>query len=806
MPAEATGVALEQLPALAPLLGEQRWCCWRWEWKAWRRGEAHKGAWTKVPWFPAKRGPGQPLQTSHPEQARAYAIARDMVLRGNADGVGWVVTGETEWVWLDLDKCRDPKTGVVAPWAAALLERVRAIGLYTEISPSGQGVRVLGRAGLDAPMQGRVDMTRLLAGLGEDGLQAWGGSRECHKLAGIEMFFACVRYVTLTGWDAAGGPGGDAGGLAMELWQLAEGQKGAARKGRASKALPGEDKRAPVEDVVSALSVITNDDGWDVPASWEEWNRIGMAVFAATGGEPEGLEAWMAWSTRSELKHVPAACEERWAHWTSSSPPTEIGFGALAIAAGEATRGRWRRPSRAPSVEFDVETEPDEGAEGELTRERELPPFFALLDRVAFVKGMGGRYFDKQTLGVMKEPDLLDLAGQLRVPGHSEQGKKGIVARLRGARDPAMVRLVGLGCMPGQGPVGESAIGKPGLRGNLWAPPLLVPSEGDAGRWLEHGAAMMGVDDLRRVLDWLAFVLQRPGVKINHALVLLGETHGGGKDTFLKPFIAAIGQHNVAVIAGSQLGGAFNSELTRQVLQINEMPSAHKRDFYEDMKPLLAAPPDMLRINEKMLPPFWIPNIINVVITTNHIGAIALADSDRRFDIVSTHPAIDGTEAERAAYYRPLHAWMDAGGSAAAAGWLLRRDVTAFDPAQAPPDSDAKTAMTREGAHPIVGWVLDLVAAGGELAGRNLVTIAEIVDLARRGVDGASTTGWVLPEHVARALTLSGWRQVVRARFEGARHRVWARRTSVALLEQLPAKPWVSLLEEDRKRVSGSEF
>ena len=41
---------------------------------------------------------------------------------------------------MDLDACRDPATGALAPWAAALVARLDG---YTEASPSGTGVHVL---------------------------------------------------------------------------------------------------------------------------------------------------------------------------------------------------------------------------------------------------------------------------------------------------------------------------------------------------------------------------------------------------------------------------------------------------------------------------------------------------------------------------------------------------------------------------------------------------------------------------------------------------------------------------------------
>jgi hypothetical protein len=40
---------------------------------------------------------------------------------------------------VDLDSCRDPATGAIAPWAIAIIS---AIGSYAEISPSGTGVKI----------------------------------------------------------------------------------------------------------------------------------------------------------------------------------------------------------------------------------------------------------------------------------------------------------------------------------------------------------------------------------------------------------------------------------------------------------------------------------------------------------------------------------------------------------------------------------------------------------------------------------------------------------------------------------------
>jgi len=79
---------------------------------------------------------------------------------------------------------------------------------------------------------------------------------------------------------------------------------------------------AIAEDIAAALAVIPNAD-----VSWDDWSRIGMTTWRASGGSAEGLAAWKAWSAKSS-KHSDAACEQRWRHWFRS-PPTRLGFASL---------------------------------------------------------------------------------------------------------------------------------------------------------------------------------------------------------------------------------------------------------------------------------------------------------------------------------------------------------------------------------------------------------------------------------------------------------------------------------------------
>ena len=124
-----------------------------------------------------------------------------------------------------------------------------------------------------------------------------------------------------------------------------------------------------------------------------------------------------------------------------------------------------------------------------------------------------------------------------------------------------------------------------------------------------------------------------PGEKINHALVLGGE-QGIGKDAILEPLKIAVGPWNFAEISPQEALGNFNEFGQSVVLRISEgkdLGDVDRFAFYEATKTLIAAPPDTLRVNPKFVKPYYVLNVIGVIITTNHkVGGLFLPPDDRR--------------------------------------------------------------------------------------------------------------------------------------------------------------------------------
>ena len=92
------------------------------------------------------------------------------------------------------------------------------------------------------------------------------------------------------------------------------------------------DRQAPIERVTAAVAVIPNPD-----LGWDDWCRIGMAIFAATGGSDQGLAIFDALSAKS-AKHSEENTAIKWEQF-HSSPPNDIGMGILVHLAREAQPG-----------------------------------------------------------------------------------------------------------------------------------------------------------------------------------------------------------------------------------------------------------------------------------------------------------------------------------------------------------------------------------------------------------------------------------------------------------------------------------
>ena len=111
-------------------------------WVVWKYTNV-KGKWTKPPYI--AKCPTVKASTKNPNTWIDFQTAVDTYeTNPDIDGIGYVASPDDGLVWFDLDKCFTGE-GKPNPAAEAIINTVAS---YTEISPSGQGIRIIARGSL----------------------------------------------------------------------------------------------------------------------------------------------------------------------------------------------------------------------------------------------------------------------------------------------------------------------------------------------------------------------------------------------------------------------------------------------------------------------------------------------------------------------------------------------------------------------------------------------------------------------------------------------------------------------------------
>ena len=259
---------------------------------------------------------------------------------------------------------------------------------------------------------------------------------------------------------------------------------------------------------------------------------------------------------------------------------------------------------------------------------------------------------------------------------------------------------------------------------NLYRPPALKPKRGKVKPWLDH-IKRIYPDDADHIIKYLAHRVQYPADKINHA-IMLGGLQGIGKDTLLEPLKHAVGPWNFMEISPTSLTAPFNGYLKSVVLRISEARDTGESTryaIYDHTKTLAAAPPDVLRVNEKNLREYNIFNCCGVIITTNYkTDGIYLPADDRRH-YVAWSDAVK--EDFSKTYWNTLWGWYKNGGIEAVTFYLANLDISAFDFKAPPPKTPAFWAIVDANRAPEEGQLADIL---DRLGSPEAVTLEHIIN------------------------------------------------------------------------------
>jgi len=232
---------------------------------------------------------------------------------------------------------------------------------------------------------------------------------------------------------------------------------------------------------------------------------------------------------------------------------------------------------------------------------------------------------------------------------------------------------------------------------NYWRPSNVVASAGSVEIFKKHIDYLFPSKEESQILiQYLAYQVQHPGIKVHWALMLEGDP-GTGKSYFGLVMRACLGDHNVRMVHNEQLHEAFTGWLRNtQLIVVEEMMARQRLELMNKLKPLITEPWIMIR--EMYRPPYEQPNRSNFLFFSNHKDSLILDASDRRYCILKTtqppHPS-------GPAYYKKLFDWTN--NNSAAILYYLKHTVNlqSFQPTAHAPLTKGKLDLITASMAPL---------------------------------------------------------------------------------------------------------
>jgi hypothetical protein len=642
-------------PALAHLRDKKVWLCWCWFWNGRK--------WTKPP--RRTDNPERNASSNDPATWGSYEQAVEQVRAGRADGIGFALK-DRDIGGVDLDHCRDPQTGQIDSWADDYMRRFP--DAYIEATVSGKGLHVLGTSELQsfAPKFKLPD-----TGNG----------------AAVELFSNSHHYFTLscneiTNCNELPPIGDRMAAIAAELGGQKEIDFDAAPRAIGGAAPDNTDTTPHVDTAAtngtpwgfaeearlrSALGAIPTDEkvlAEKFGHAHDTWVKIGRAIERLDWGD-RGLLIWRDWSAQNAGEFNEEGLRTQWASFNRTRNTREKPV-TIATVYLYAMKFGWSGDQ--PVTDEDT-------AAGV-----SLEDFFAYMPMHSYIYAPSREPWPASSVNARVPPVIV---GDESVPASRWLDQNRPVEQMTWA--PGLPMVVQNRLISGGGWIEREGVSC----FNLYRPPAIkVGDAAAAAPWVEHAHRVFG-NDAGHIIKWLAHRVQRPMEKINHA-IMLGGPQGIGKDTLLEPVKYAVGPWNFAEVSPQHLLGRFNGFLRSVILRISEardLGNVDRYSFYDHMKSYTAAPPDVLRVDEKNLREYNILNCCGVIITSNHKSdGIYLPADDRRHFVAWS----DLTKGDFGPdYWIRIWSWYSGGGDRHVATYLTDLDISGFDPKAPPPKTPA---------------------------------------------------------------------------------------------------------------------
>lgn len=226
---------------------------------------------------------------------------------------------------------------------------------------------------------------------------------------------------------------------------------------------------------------------------------------------------------------------------------------------------------------------------------------------------------------------------------------------------------------------------------NTWRGWPLLPKAGDCEKLLELIEYLCSAEDnasevYRWLLCWMAYPLQRPGAKMDSAVIMHGP-QGTGKSTVFQAYSEIYGDY-ATVLNQRGLEDKFNSDWSDSKLLILAEEVVNRAEMWHiknELKELVTG--KWIRINPKNIAAYRQRNQVNLIYLSNEDQPLPLDNDDRRHLVIYTPPL------QPESYYDAVHSELANGGVQAFYHYLLHLDLSSWHPKKRPPMTTSKERL-----------------------------------------------------------------------------------------------------------------
>lgn len=247
----------------------------------------------------------------------------------------------------------------------------------------------------------------------------------------------------------------------------------------------------------------------------------------------------------------------------------------------------------------------------------------------------------------------------------------------------------------------------------------------------------------KTLLEFFAFIAQRPGEKLTWAPLIISKNTGIGKSALSELAGQILGAHNVGYAESDDLTGQHTDYIAEKLLVVAHEVETGDKNVMRRLKSLITEP--RVRVIAKYARTYETRNCANFLFFSNRLDAIRVDDNDRRLFVVYNRK-----EPQAQAYYDTLfETFKNSAGHILE--YLLTVDLSGFNPHARPAHTEGRKILTEHSESELSTFLRETWEQNAGPFARAVFTSREVLDFvslsapesARRFASQRAVAAWL---------------------------------------------------------------